>query len=612
MVQAALSFPAILGSPLVLSGITVTCTSDTAPKACIYEAIDIETPVTDQPYLFAECTWNFGDDDSATWSHGSHVGDGTILDKKNRAKGMLVSHVYESATGSPFTPSVDCTDGTYTSHRDFAPITVADPDTTFSATTVCIAASGSDFTDCPGGATQVTNSDASAEIATQLAAGKRRILLKGGDTFTSTSKMLVGIAGPVYIGAFGTGKPTLRTSAGTNGININNAAAADWRFVDLIVDGQDTADYRGIRGDKSAIDMTFLRVEVKNMHVGLDFSADYMNAANTSAPCTGEFPYDGTCTNPIWNHFTFVDSYIHDCGISNGGGNCIYSAGARFVLMGSWVSEARGGEHVVRTPWCSHCIISNNTLENPDAGKVVLTMRAPDFLGSSTIPAGSYSEYSWVADNLIQETNGALAVALADNGTTTSTDESRQRYAVWERNYFKAGSAADFDNSYNNNDAIYVVVRNNIFDDGAKTSANATVSCSDGADASPSPGYCYFYNNTFYTPTAISGYKVSQFSVAQNIYFINNLAWADNVTGTPYVVRVLSGAGVTQNNNSSVAEMQGTNPNFLNGSGLFNTPLDFKIPASGYPYQGGAAVSVWSDFFGVASPETRDMGAVVH
>jgi len=77
------------------------------------------------------------------------------------------------------------------------------------------------------------------------------------------------------------------------------------------------------------------------------------------------------------------------------------------------------------------------------------------------------------------------------------------------------------------------------------------------------------------------------------------------VTGT------IGGSGTY--GNSSNAQMKSTNPDFINASGSFSTPLDFKLPSSdSYAIGSGIQAPVWSDFFLAPTFSPPDIGAVNH
>ena len=62
-------------------------------------------------------------------------------------------------------------------------------------------------------------------------------------------------------------------------------------------------------------------------------------------------------------------------------------------------------------------------------------------------------------------------------------------------------------------------------------------------------------------------------------------------------------------NNSDDGQLQ-PGPTFVNGSGLLNTPADFKLNAGSYAINTGFAVPVFSDFFRLSRPNgAYDLGA---
>ena len=162
--------------------------------------------------------------------------------------------------------------------------------------------------------------------------------------------------------------------------------------------------------------------------------------------------------------------------------------------------------------------------------------------------------------------------------------------------------------------------------------ANRTCFANDYTNTAgaPVPDDNWFYGNTCYAADVSASFDciaLGSTNPTTNNVVKNNLAYAPG----PVAPRLLiSGAGVIGTigasgtfGNSSNANVKGTDPLWLNGSGLFNTPGDFKPGGASYAIGtnnacGGApcsvsiAVPVWMDFFLVPQPATRDMGAVIH
>lgn len=156
--------------------ISVSQTSCTSPCPVYFNMTGTTSPETQYPFHDIQYKWNFGDDDNAVWTTGAHVGDGSVLEKKNRATGAIAAHIYEIASGVPptvFTPTVELYDGVNTTNYTLPSITVTHPDTTFSGSNSACFTAGADFTDCPSGATQVTIAPVSKAITAAMASNSR-------------------------------------------------------------------------------------------------------------------------------------------------------------------------------------------------------------------------------------------------------------------------------------------------------------------------------------------------------------------------------------------------------------------------------------------------------
>ena len=173
--------------------------------------------------------------------------------------------------------------------------------------------------------------------------------------------------------------------------------------------------------------------------------------------------------------------------------------------------------------------------------------------------------------------------------------------------------------------AVRLTVRNNLCDTtGGVFRVCYSVAPGDLTGNVPPANDNRFYNNTCYAGDAYARFFCVSLesgsgpsNAIANSVVVNNLSYGPQTTQAKLLfargaVTGTIGASGTFGN-SSDAQVTASNPNFLNASGLFNTPLDFKLPSSGsYAIGGGVSVPVWSDFFLRAEPSPRDMGAVTH
>lgn len=253
-----------------------------APTPVFFDATFTSTPVTSAPFLDAQCTWDFGDDDAATWSHGTGYNN-----KKNRATGLVAAHVYP--TPGTYYPTVTCTDGTNTTAAtQVAKVVIADPDVVFAGSaTYCIAVvqATAGAGGCPAGATTPSGTNDFDAAVTAYATAGHRVLFKRGDDFlASTSGNVTGTLG--ILGAYGSGaKPRVRRSGNPLAmLTVGTAAAAarDWRVMDLDLDGQASGVQStvGITSKGTASQVLILRVDIHDIGSGILLSSGDLNNLN--------------------------------------------------------------------------------------------------------------------------------------------------------------------------------------------------------------------------------------------------------------------------------------------------------------------------------------------
>ncbi len=591
---AAITLPPMANLPSRLNGV--------APLAVFFDTAGTTGTSTSLPFHELEYRWNFGDNDAITWGYGSHVGDGSIAAKKNRATGPVAAHVYE--TPGTYTINLTVTDGTNTVSNSCLQIVVSDPNVVFSgANTICFSTAGN-FAGCPAGGQNIT--DATGNFVTALAtysAPGKRLLFRGGETWNAATASEITSTGPGVVGAFGGGKPTILGPATSAAILISSVATpntADWRFIDLAVSGQSAANSTGFYTIGGAKQITILRVDIRDVHLGITFSDGQLDLVNNAVPMSV----------PIWDQMAVVDSTIDNV-IGGAGGYGIYAVATRFMVLGNMIGDTTGGEHGMRNPYTMRAVFSSNNFGPAAVGKSALTIRGPDFLaGANSYPAGSYSEYIVVSDNKFIGANNDLTVS---NGTATPAQRQLQRREIWERNWFTPGAGTQFALAFNGSSEISI--RNNLFD--ATGGVQQVGVYLDAATGLQTPGdQFWIYNNTFYSGSAGNGFRavwLSQALTSTNITVRNNLAYAplDTFHTMVFDSPAPFGAGPTtnliQSNNSSNAQVQLTAPGFV---GALTSPLGFRLAAPSYIP--GASIPVFSDFFNLSRPNTGaiDIGAM--
>jgi hypothetical protein len=268
--------------------------------------------------------------------------------------------------------------------------------------------------------------------------------------------------------------------------------------------------------------------------------------------------------------------------------------------------------------------ISNNTITTPGTtGKTVLTIRALEHVNPNPIdttfpngiPALADTQHVYISDNKLIA--GNASVQMFQIGPAGNTQNNHISDVVAERNWIIFGPPTQqgiFGEASN------ITVRNNICNSTGGLAGGRFCYSNDQTNTAgvPIPNNNIYYNNTCFDNSAGSTFCVTlgftNGVTVTNSIVQNNLAFAPLAT-TPRVVFVPAGSiatGTTASNNSSNAQMLGTNPLFSNGSGTFGLVTDFRPTAGSYAIGAGTPVPVWSDFFLSSQPAARDLGAVNH
>lgn len=547
-------------------------TSGVAPLAVFFDATNTtDMVVTGRPFHDLEYRWDFGDSaGGATWANGAQPG----VSSKNTATGPVTSHVFE--TPGTYTVTLTAFDGAKTATTTTT-ITVTDPNTIFSATTVCIAATtipsaGTDG--CPAGAVGVKNADFGAELATQLAAGKRRVLLKHDDTFTSNGST-ISTAGPGIIGAYGSGAAPIIGVSADHAI-IKFSAVSDWRIMDIVFDGLATTTSTGVSDVVSSSNITVLRIAGRNLTSVVDMVS-------------------GSSTN-----WAIVDSNFTASSVGVGSGFGAYlTTGNGVALMGNYMDlgDLRPGtNHSFRTQGGVGLVFSNNT--STASGADALTIRGN-------------TSYGVVADNkFVGASSTTLVTILPQNDPANEA----QHDVIVERNWFISGSGTAGDLVVK---AVGITIRNNIFNmsNASPLAVNVDYTSSAGT---PMTDKIDIYNNTAYSnQAAATGHEFVHYTAGltaschSNIE--NNLVYMPVATLPQLIFNQgscnVTGASGTLGNSSDAQIKSGTLLNFANSPPV--NPVDFEITSGSYAINNGVSLPVWSDFLLVARPHSGhwDSGA---
>ena len=519
---------------------------------------------------------NFGDTNPGNWAYGANTAQ-----SKNFGSGPVTAHVYE--THGTFTIRIEVRNSAGEVSRATQAITVTNPNTVFSANTACVAIASTPVAgedSCPSGAFGVRKDDGDfdAMLSTQLgassacgASGCKRILLKAGETtWQSSANGTLGVAGPGYIGKYGSAaNPIITLQASTNqSVLFTNSTGADWRIVGLEIDGGDVATGRAIRieGDKTTVANVIVRDSCYGV---IAATADDMTI------------YNSVFVRTIGGSGC-VQIYVDNGGATN-----------RMSIIGNSVTNALAGEHNVRIGGAQVFTISNNTISEPASSKAVLTVRGPDFDA-----AGLYTEYGVISGNVLGPATTSFMNSISPQNDTV---DERLRRIIVERNEFV------FDTDSTNTSTIALLIqatevhaRNNLFiltnsDNAAAQGLNITYDRSGGGLDVPVPNLNVFENNTFYAAGTqnFCGVRIAA-TGATNTTVKNNLAYAPASTDncqdsgdTGGVLLLDSSSGTTATTNSSNAQVKNTSPAFA--SATPSNPADFRISTASYAADGGTA-----------------------
>ena len=589
-----------------------------APLAVFFDATSTTATATTRPFHDIEYRWNFGDDDTLTWANGAHVGDGSVLTKKNRATGPVAAHVFE--TPGTYIVNLTVTDGTNTVSNNCIQIAVANPDQVFSGSnTICVAATSlpvAGVDGCPSGALTDKQSTFTT-IITNVSNGTypKRVLLKHDDTFTVGTNVNLAVAGPGMIAGYGCSgcsisgagaRPTIQASA-DNVILLQPSSAStpnatsnlkDWRFMDLqLTGGNGTfATVDGIFPAGGMDQVTVLRVNTSYTYSGVRLNTPTLDYANSH----------GHPGHTLFDQWAVVDCTTNNITNVNAGLS-IYASANRFMLLGNSFNNNGGGEHTARLPKIGKGVVSDNTFQGEAPAKSAFTLRA-SVIGNTGVEGATGTQYVVVSDNrFVGATGSSYTVYYGPQNAVNELVSD----VVTERNVFLAGGTPAIGTQV----GLAIVgheqtIRNNLFDtSGGQNHLGISI-----FDLTVVSDQIRVYNNTMYsasTGTDFIGVEVHVNDIT-NVTVANNLGYAPLDT-QHYMVACVSNPILTAcptlatTHNSSYTDVRSTNPNFSVTPPIATS--DWR-PTTGYAIGGGTSVPVWSDFFLKSLGTTRDMGAV--
>lgn len=408
LLAAALLLSSVAQAAAPVISLSASRTTGTAPLYVNFDATGTTDADTSNPFHDLDYEWSFGDTNAGLWGNGAD----TSL-SKNFAKGPVAAHVFETA--GTYTVFLKVSDGTTPVRNTSTTITVTAADITFSATTACIS-TGIDFTGCPlipgtyaDSATCiiagpcVTSSDVDATCTTQLAAGKRRLLWRRGDTgFLFSTFCFIGVTGPGILGSFGSGAKPIFTGTGSpqNAIEISNSTTysglTDWRIMDLKFVGPSNYAYV-VNGGGTTSNILMLRLDMTGFGIGAMFNAALLDNYNINSGGS----------HVAWDKIAVVDcTWVLPF---NSNSYPVFMSAERAAIMGNNFNNNNTGAHLSRFGYAAKMVISNNTLSSPKGseGNEVIKLHAPTwrtFTGtthSTTTIDGIWNTTGYVTNEII-------------------------------------------------------------------------------------------------------------------------------------------------------------------------------------------------------------------
>jgi len=472
-----MDMPALLGyigdwktganCPLGVAQITASRVSCTAPCAVFFDAIG---SLSWQQIEEHEFLWDFGNGTETDLSSGG----------KNFT-GYMAAHVFET----PGTYNVNLTMKKNHAVVDTANVQIDVQQ--FTGRTICVSQTGA-FADCPSGST--ADHFANFASAWSAIATNTKMLLNRGETFDlSAGVPAKSVAGPVIIGAYGTGaKPLIDLGYGSsNSISTN---AANWVYSDLHITGG-KSPFGGF-GEHKLI----LRVDVEKTS-GATFGLGNGDAKE-------QFVFDSSST----------DKY-DEGGTTGQGGNGVYTGGAStMVVVNSLIDNNYKGEHNFRSYTSNRILIANSTFIRPKRTKASVILSAA---------AGGHTQYG-----LISNLTFDGAISLTHEGGVT--DATVTKVIVEKSKLLKTNNPDSVDGKYalgTANDFLptsEIVLRNNV---GIQAGTMFSIGNIDNVK---------IYGNTYYESDPLSGGRVIDSGLlAKTMTFKNNLAYIESLQDQDFI-----------------------------------------------------------------------------
>ena len=454
--------------------------------------------------LFYE--WEFGDPQSGNWS---------ITGKpKNTAFGPTTAHVFDRPGNYTVRMTVTSAGGTQVSRT--VTINVQNPDTVWAGIKTKCFSSGNNFNGCPAGAEHINSN--SLTTASNNCGGGSRCLFRGGETFNGSFRLSGSNA---MVASYGNGKAKFSTQGKAFDID---GGASDWRMMDIEVVGNSTKETSVLssRGRPTRILIYKTSAVPGTLHSGVGLSGTLYDSRDED----------------IADEIYVVENTWRDFGFGSGG-NIGFIAAGHLAILGNFLEDSTGGEHIIRVQHGEVGVVSHNNFGRQAVTKGLLSLRSRDQNDSCSAGCGRAAREFTVSDNIFRGASDGGGVSVV--GQNKSTETSRGRDFLIERNFFmqhpQASGAVQLAVN-TQNDLTNVTVRNNIvvmkdwlsyrgldlrggvnvraYNNSCYTPDNPSleVRCVRGADST--------YNNLLYAPNADNKVVVTDSDLGGNILASSN------------------------------------------------------------------------------------------
>ena len=494
---------------------TLSRTSGVAPLSVFFDATATLGKNAPRPFYDLQYNWNFGDALSGAW--------GTNGESKNSAQGPLATHVFE--TPGTYVVKLTVTDKKGNKQTKQRTITVQDPEVVFSTSTYCFAntnAPTTAFDECPtSDPTKHIREDSFTQIILGHAGANKRLLLRRGDTFSTTITNLLPAGDTGILGAYGDcssqdslgicdNNPIIDATQ-TNGGKTILLGANDWRIMDLHLIGPDTTTWSPAIFTGTIVHQILMnRLTIETFNTAISISR------NTQAAQEHD-------------QVTIINSNIKDTGSFG-----TYIGAERAAILGSTFDDSK--EYLIGMHYANKAVINSNTLTGAGTAYQCILLYAPPWALQNKI-----TKKVIISDNEIK-CDSTWQVVL---GPKTTNDDHRVKEILAERNEFMGNPSVA--RSLFVRSATDVTVRNNLFITSQGMPTSSAIVVAKEASTPVTPTNTEVYHNTLVANTGNRILLVLRDHIG-NVPLMNNILYTPNSPSSLLLTGTSAGFATAQGN----------------------------------------------------------------